>query len=78
MFRLLFEALMSVYLLASLRSLSANDNEFALSKSNRDFLPKCLGDEVRDEGSFRDSVADTDASLSALVFCGDVGEGTFA
>lgn len=74
MFKLLFEALMSVYLLASLRNLSAKDRELALSKSNRDFFPKCLGDEVKDEGSFKDSVADTDVSISDAF----VGEGTLA
>lgn len=73
-FKLLFETLMSVYLFASFLNLSANDKEFALSRSNKDFLPKCRGDEVREEGSLRDSVADTDVSMSA----GFWDEGTLA
>lgn len=76
LFKLLFDALMSVYLFASFRSLSASDKELALSRSKRDFLPKCLGEEFNEEGSFSDSVADTDVSMSP--FWGEVGEGTLA
>lgn len=75
-FRLLFDALISEYLFASLRNLSASDSELALSRSNSDFLPKCRGEEVKDEGSFMDSVAETEVSTSAFGVA--AAEGTFA